>query len=90
MKSLSKEETGINLQMMSGSTALHLVLLTESRCYSDMLSDMFYRIHLVKSLCKRQIDTTLLTNAGETAYDIACEQYGADSDIAKLLEAYPH
>jgi hypothetical protein len=92
MKGSSKEETGLDLQMKGGSTALHLVLLTKtkSRWNSDMLSDMFYRIHLVKSLCKRQIDTTILTNAGETAYDIACEQYGADSDIAKLLETYPH
>ena len=88
MKGISKEETGLDLQMKGGSTALHLVLLTKIKSHCN--SDMFYRIQLVKVLCKLQIDTTILTNAGETAYDIACEDYGADSDIAKLLEIYPH
>ena len=90
MKNLSKEETGINLQMKDGSTALHWVLLSTSPFDFSIDYHIFYRIELVKVLCKLQIDTTLVTNKGQTAYDIACENYGADSDIAKLLETYPH
>jgi len=91
MKGRSKKETGLDNQTRNGYTALHMVL-TPCGIWNPLLmgDNIERRIELVKALCKLQINTSLVTDKGQTAYDIACEQYGADSDIAKLLETYPH